>query len=640
MNLVTPLQPKKPESGLRIIIPARISTAGQDLISNLSQHEDVERFLDRVYADRTEIRRLSTRGSGWDPTLETIIQAGELIATGDWDLVIVGELREACRNPKLLWQLVQDCLDSDTRFISIADVIDTADDNWEMMMHAACFRHGMAVPETRRRVKRVATTSFALGGMVLKIKFGYRKLTREEADSGQFGPKGLRIMKLSEWTHALHQMRKMVLKRLSYEQVCDWLEDEGVPPGPYVTSGKWSGYLVKNLLKDRILSGRRQFRKEVSKFIYGTGAHEARANPKPELQEWPELAHFTVEEHDELLKVMDEIAKGARDRQKVGRESTLYKVPRARSLSPGQMVRCGICGGLMYRYGENLKCQNALGRGPAECWNHVLVSISELHTKVLPLVLGYLDTVPEARAIVVSSAWSECQRVRGRQNRTTATISDQIGILEKEARNLAKAVRLGDNLDSLVRELKETEIQLSELRSERDRLKDEGKSAGGYDSEAELLADLPRVLDWLANTSREFAEILRRMIPSFVVFPVQALDCGLVRPRARITISAAAWAAEGAEVPALTETLDLFDPPDPIKYVKVCAEARVANPTLTLRQLGNLINVNYMTVKRSLDYGRRMQHEGLTDPYRELTERPAHASRWKKRIRGTKGTRD
>ena len=75
--------------------------------------------------------------------------------------------------------------------ICIGDNLDTSDENWEITMGAAALRHGLHIPDTRRRVGRTTTHSFHRGGMVQKIRYGYRKLAhKEEADSGQFGPKG------------------------------------------------------------------------------------------------------------------------------------------------------------------------------------------------------------------------------------------------------------------------------------------------------------------------------------------------------------------------------------------------------------------------------------------------------------------
>src|SRR5436190_1997845 len=138
--------------------------------------------------------------------------------------------------------------------------------------------------------------------MVMKVRYGYRKLTKDEAESGQFGTRGLRITKIITATPILLQMRIMVLKSVSYEAIAEWLNDEGIPVGPYATNGMWTGALVQGLLQDPILSGQRRFRKGVTRITYRTGKTKTKANPNaPEMQEYPELAHFTLEEHRELL---------------------------------------------------------------------------------------------------------------------------------------------------------------------------------------------------------------------------------------------------------------------------------------------------------------------------------------------------
>jgi len=63
--------------------------------------------------------------------------------------------------------------------------LDTANENWEVTLGAAALRHGLHIPDTRRRVRRTAEHGFHRGGMVAKIRFGYRKLSKEEADTGQ-----------------------------------------------------------------------------------------------------------------------------------------------------------------------------------------------------------------------------------------------------------------------------------------------------------------------------------------------------------------------------------------------------------------------------------------------------------------------
>jgi hypothetical protein len=76
--------------------------------------------------------------------------------------------------------------------------------------------------------------------------------------------------------------------------------------------------------------------------------------------------------------------------------------------------------------------------------------------------------------------------------------------------------------------------------------------------------------------------------------------------------------------------LDLFESPVHIQHLRACVATKVANPRLSLKRIAVAVGTSYMTVKRAMDYSRRMEREGLTDPYRELSERPEQASRWRR----------
>jgi hypothetical protein len=285
----------------------------------------------------------------------------------------------------------------------------------------------------------------------------------------------------------------------------------------------------------------------------------------------------------------------------------------------------------MYRYGEKLKCQNALGKGPRTCWNHVLVPIADVHARVIPLVVQFLDRHGPLRGVVAELAWSEYQRLRGRRNRSGAAVDDRIADLEKQAALTAKAIAQGGEFEALVAQSADLQRQLDAARSERVELAGQGEQAGRYESAAEIGADLPNALVWLAGVSRDFADILRRLIPSFVIVPAQALDTDAVRPRTRLTISADAWATAGVTVPDVSVTIDLFDPPVHIRHAPACLAARQAQPGASLEAIASDLRIGKMTVKRALDYCRRMEVEGVTDLYRELTSCPPNASRWRQR---------
>lgn len=134
----------------------------------------------------------------------------------------------------------------------------------------------------------------------------------------------------------------------------------------------------------------------------------------------------------------------------------------------------------------------------------------------------------------------------------------------------------------------------------------------------------------MAAGSRDFAMVLRQLMPHFAIQPVQALDCPQVRPRAVVTFSTAAWVLPG--VPAIEETItiDMFKTPQHILHLQRCMEAKKENPKAALRDIAGMIGVNYMTVKRAFDYAHRVEKAGTDGLYRVLSEAPVVASRWRK----------
>ncbi|MDZ4819683.1 MAG: hypothetical protein SGJ20_11995, partial [Planctomycetota bacterium] len=236
LETAAPLSPRDSAKGLCVLIIGRISTEHQDIENIEASYRYVEAHLRRCYHEPMRIKHLGERASGMLVDRATIREAEDL--------------SRIFRNPRHQYNFVQDAVDSGTRLIAIADNLDTADPNWELMLGAATLRHGLLVSDTRRRVRRTATHSFHRGGMVMKVKYGYRKLTDEEAQSGHFGPPGLMIAKRPECTPVIRQMIDRVHRGEYYIAVCDWLTGEGIETPPYSKRAGWTGHCVKDLLAD------------------------------------------------------------------------------------------------------------------------------------------------------------------------------------------------------------------------------------------------------------------------------------------------------------------------------------------------------------------------------------------------------
>ncbi len=633
-----PLVPRSSDGVLSAIAIGRISTAHQEDESIDASHEYVRTYLDNVYEGPMHLELLGEQISGMIADRATIRRAEELMDAGQVDLVIAEDLGRIYRNPRFQYDFVQDAVDRGVRVICIADNLDTADENWEVMLSTAAVRHGMQVPTTRRQVRRTATYSFHNGGMVQKCRYGFRKLTKEEAQSGQFGPPKLRIAKLPECTPVIWEMKNRFLQGDRYIDIADWLNGEGIEPGHYVKSKRWDGGLVADLLADPILGGVRTFRAMIYHPVFRTGKHKREKNSEPETETYPELAHLTPEEDAELKA---EIARrSAEHRWRFGSDHPRHNVPRNRSIWPGQAATCVACGDMMYRFGDDLlKCQNALKHDDEGCWNHVQVPCELTRQKVVnEFLLGEIDSTPGAREALVDMACEELELVRRRRAQLGGDHDLQIGSLEKQSANLAKAIATGGQLDALVRELQGVEVALERARTRRAESVAVREGSLAFLSREEVMSQVDEVLMYLAGHSYEFADLLRQIFPSFVIQPVQTLDSGLVRPRAHLTFCPDVLVnprgnngGHTSELPCQEVIIDLFEPSKMIGDVPKVMPLMRENPNIGPTAIANALEIGIMRAKRARDYVHLMDAQGLTEPYRELHERPERASRWQPR---------
>jgi hypothetical protein len=247
-----------------------------------------------------------------------------------------------------------------------------------------------------------------------------------------------------------------------------------------------------------------------------------------------------------------------------------------------------------------------------------------------------LDQNPDERTVFVDALWRLLQPSQAGALRRQQEVDREIKALERKAANLTAAIAEGGDLRPLVDRLKEIEHALDKARRQKSARRRPRKNEGPFSSRRQVDAHLTHVLQNLVGSSFDFADLMRRVFPEFVIQPVQSLGSGLVRPRARLTFRLSAFSegatgnnAESPQLPDRQATLDLFEPPLHIRHLQACLNARRMHPESSLKQLAACLGLNHMVVKRALDYARLMEREGLTEPYRELDECPKDASRWR-----------
>jgi len=626
-----PLIPKNPDGPLMTLVLGRVSTTRQNVKNIEASYKDVERYLNSIYDGPTHIKHLGEQGSGMLVDRASIMEAEREIETGNWDLVLMEDLSKAYRNPRHQYAFVQNCVDAETRVICTGDNLDTADPQWEVAMGSAALRHGLHIPDTRRRVRRTATYAFHNGGMVLRVRFGSRKLTKEEAASGQYGPKGLRVAKVPEATPTFDEMRLRVHDGAGPQDLADWLNAQGIKPGPYVKKGYWTGQDVVNLLTDPILSGTRTFRNVNYRPIFRTGHHLRVKNRNPEREYVPELAHMTVEQQEEMIATLEANSRRTHD-PKRGPANPLYRKPRGESIFPAQHAECAACNGRMHRaLNDQIKCCRAHRQNLQRCWNHVQVQCELAREKILSWLLTELEKYPRHRDAFLDMAWSEHEQELLRRRQKLEEICEQIQSVAQEADQLAAAIAAGGELEALVKRSQATDAKLKKLRKAETQETRCLREELTVISREELAARPLEGTLAVARRSTGFASFLRRLFPEFEIAPVQSLDHKMVRPRARIVV-ALSELGQGQDAPAVVRAeIDLFEPPEHIKHLRACLAEKAANPSLSLKKLAAKLGIGHMTVKRAFDYAKRMEKAGVQDPYIVLTAAPDYASRWKER---------
>jgi hypothetical protein len=635
---------------LNVVVIGRVSTPGQD-IGNIEAGylyaEAVLPEIDGIKDGEVVVRRFGEQGSGMLVERETILEASRLIESGWAHLVLMEDVSKSYRNPRWIYAFIQDCVDADVRVIARGDELDTYSDNWEIVLASAAMRHGLHIPDTRRRVRRTSSKGFEDGGMVLRVRFGWRKLTKDEATSGQFGPKGLRMAKIPELTAVFDELRRrVVVERKGGVALADWLQYEGfdgrgIDPGPYVKGGAWSDRVALDLLRDALCYGLRQFPKVRYEPRFKDGKHKRVANDAPPSKLYPELAHMTKEQWEEMNAVLDELGSG--NSQPGGPEHPRYRVSRRRSVTPLQHTTCVNCQGFYYPCGANeVKCKNALKHEPDACWNHVTFSCERARVAMIDILLARTDRHPAAKRAMLDAMWDQIQRASGRSNRDRENIEREIADLRNQAERLATAIAAGGNMESLVQKLKVIDKAVKAAEKRLRQSEEDAPASKFPKSQEEFCVDPRQALIELSRTSFEFGDLMRKVFPSFVIQPVQALDSGLVRPRAHLTLDLSALLPPGiADAAAELIVVDLFDPPLHIKHlaavVKLEEQKRHAKKKHSLDILARELNIGRMTVRRALAYRKLMVAASLDEPYRVLSAAPVMASRWKpRRVRGTR----
>src|SRR3954462_303340 len=110
-----PIIPKNSDGVLRIISIGRLSQPKETEAATQQSLEAIrrenERMLATIYSGPNHIRYLAEQVSGMLAERLTITELWQLVASGEWDLIVAEDLSRIFRNPAFQLLFLQQCVD-------------------------------------------------------------------------------------------------------------------------------------------------------------------------------------------------------------------------------------------------------------------------------------------------------------------------------------------------------------------------------------------------------------------------------------------------------------------------------------------------------------------------------------------------
>src|SRR5262249_15587203 len=157
----------------------------------------------------------------------------------------------------------ENCEDHDTRLIALNDHVDTGREDWRLGSFFAVMRHEAYNKDTANRIRRTLRNRFSQGGVIQFIVFGHIKPPGAKSDTElRKDPAAEPIY--DEWF-------RMLENGATFAEVADWLNAQGIPPGPFSRQKHWDGKMVGRVTKNPILKGVRVRNAKVSRRVNKTG---------------------------------------------------------------------------------------------------------------------------------------------------------------------------------------------------------------------------------------------------------------------------------------------------------------------------------------------------------------------------------
>ena len=628
ISLNPPLKAKDGQS-LRCVVVARISTEHQDMQSLEDQDAKCRRYIRDCFEGEVSFLLIASRGSGEHLDREELYRLEQMIESRAVDLVIAEDLSRICRRRRA-YDLCEMCEDHGVRLIAINDRVDTEVDGWEDSATMATWHHERSNRDTADRIKRSLNNRFDQGGVIQFTIFGYVKPPGIKTDGG--------LQKDPTAEPIIQEIFRRLEQGVFYAEIADWLNAEGIAPGPYCRLPRWDGPMVRRFVHEPILKGTRIRNRKVTKRTNKTGRRRTVKGEPGQLRKrhCPHLAFVDPDYFDHVIKLADD---RNRDYQRThnGQPDPRLGVSRKRTHFPGQHARCGICGRLMHWHG--MKGQRVMlcsGAADYRCWNSMHVHGGECARRISNAVVQAISELPDFDTVfgqLVGERLAEAADLEGTQRRA---LEQQSKDIEQRLTSLVSHLEKRPDSPTMLERLDQLESQRSAVRHQLKQLRDTPKSSVVLPAANELRQHLVATLQELAVDDPETCRLLRQLIPDLQIVPYQVCDASDIIPRAELTLTLipllpSALRDEQADVIFTKRLLvNLCDPSQRVLYHQQATDLQ--QQRLKEREIAVRLGIAQSAVQRALRINRLMRSLDLTEPFIRLVSIPTVCNRLRRHL--------
>jgi site-specific DNA recombinase len=631
---------------LLVLIYARFSTDEQRRRSIKAQVEFCIRFLTALGVIDVKIVTMSDEAmSGELVSRPGIDRVREGIASREWDLVLVEDSSRLFRDEVSCLQLVRLAVDKEIRTICINDLVDTTEADWEQRLTDAARHHEITNRFCSYRVKRAHEELWESGAALGPLKAGYRRTASVPAkeDAPEEGPYYDEVD--PRWAPIILGAYERIAAGQMPWTVATWLTESGLPKTGHSTSAVWSVKNVNDLIRRTDCRGHQVYRERISRKEYSTGKHKPRPNDPNEVltRDMPQLRIVD----DWLWYAANAAIDGRRRQEDIlrGSENPHYGVPRDSRgpLSGVFLCRCGAKMHAMGRKGNGYRC-SAVHRGA--CWNRATALRDETHHRIAQAIKRQLEGLNgQVEKLVHDSTY--LLEDAGQREARAARLKQKKAELEETQERLLRAIELGKgHAEALVARLNKLEGKLDRVNAKLDRLKQQDRICSPPSSE-KVCDRIREKIAAIEKMDRSSRDEIRALVGTIHAIPCQQFGGDKVVLRARFTLYLASLlpartqaalqslynVSLEAEFDQIPMVVDLFEPSTGPAYGVKAFELKVEHG-LGLTAIGRALGINKRRAEIAAQYGQTLWEAGITDPYIELTEPPAAASRWRRHPRG------